>query len=491
MKNLPEKILQHRRPGTELRRINGHYYLYAVSSRWNPQTKRTQKITGSILGKITTNGEFIPSKKRQPKLQQIAKNPLELSGKIAIKEFGLIHFFLTHLQSVIEPLQQYFPQHWIYIIAVAYCRLLRQAPINRMPLLLQHSFLSEIFPSVSFTEKNLSLALRDVGRDRQAAVDFMKWDIPDDEHILLDLTDIPSRSQNAAFAQPGFNRSGNYNGQINLLYIFGNQSLRPVFYRLIPGNIRELSALALTLKESQLANSILVMDKGFYSVKNYNELAQANFRFACPLKRNSSLIGKSYRQLLFDKTQAGFFQHMGRIIWFVQIESKSAPERTVFLYLDDELRIPEERDYLQRIEENPKEYTLDKFKQKRFNFGTLALLSYNLNKDAEQVYQIYKSRNQIEVMFDGFKNVLQADRPYMQNEETLQGWMFANHIALLAHHSIYRALLATKRIKKFSVSAITERLSLVRKVKINSQWVDSEVIEKSKSLFQELGFPVT
>lgn len=33
-------------------------------------------------------------------------------------------------------------------------------------------------------------------------------------------------------------------------------------------------------------------------------------------------------------------------------------------------------------------------------------------------------------MFDGMKNVLEADHTYMQNEQTLQGWMFINHITL-------------------------------------------------------------
>ena len=48
-----------------------------------------------------------------------------------------------------------------------------------------------------------------------------------------------------------------------------------------------------------------------------------------------------------------------------------------------------------------------------------------------------KSRNQIEVMFDGIKNILHADRTYMQNENALQGWMFINHITLQWCYQIY------------------------------------------------------
>lgn len=66
----PEWALKHKKPGTELRLIKGRYYLYAVSSKWNKEKKRAQKITGKILGRITEDKGFIPSgNKAQPTLQ--------------------------------------------------------------------------------------------------------------------------------------------------------------------------------------------------------------------------------------------------------------------------------------------------------------------------------------------------------------------------------------------------------------------------------------
>ena len=48
----PQWATRHKRKGTELRLINGRYYLYEVSSKWNPEKKRAQKITGKLLGRI-------------------------------------------------------------------------------------------------------------------------------------------------------------------------------------------------------------------------------------------------------------------------------------------------------------------------------------------------------------------------------------------------------------------------------------------------------
>lgn len=490
MGDFPSWALQHRKPGTELRCINGHYYLYAVSSLWDKETKKTKKITGQIIGKINPDGELVPSKRRAAKPKGIAENPIRLVDKISVKEFGLSNFFLSHMKDVCGQLKACFPSHWQYIVAAAYCRLYKQSPINQMPLHIHHSYLSEELKDAVFNEKNISLALRDVGRDREQAVRFMKWDIPEGEHVLIDLTHLPSRSRNGAFAQPGHNSQKDFSGQINLLYIFGNQSLKPIFYRIVPGNIRELSAFVLTMKESGIAPCILIMDKGFYSLENTAYLAKNNFNFICPLKRDSKFVEKESRETLFGKEEAEYFEYMGRIIWYVKIQPADK-KKQVYLYLDDELRTREERDYLVRAANKPESYSIEKFKNKKLQFGTLSLLTNLSGKSAEQIYQIYKSRNQIEMMYDAFKGVLEADRTYMQNEETLQGWMLANHVALLAHHRIYQRLLASGKIKKHSIGAFVERMALVRKARVNNEWVDTEVIKSSLKLFEQVGLPVT
>jgi len=59
----PQWALKHKKKGTELRHLGGHYYLYEVTSKWNPEKKRSQKITGKLLGKITKENGFIESDK--------------------------------------------------------------------------------------------------------------------------------------------------------------------------------------------------------------------------------------------------------------------------------------------------------------------------------------------------------------------------------------------------------------------------------------------
>ena len=49
----PEWVLKHKAKGTQINCVNGHYYLYEVSSVWNKEKGRAQKITKAYLGTIT------------------------------------------------------------------------------------------------------------------------------------------------------------------------------------------------------------------------------------------------------------------------------------------------------------------------------------------------------------------------------------------------------------------------------------------------------
>ncbi|MDR1878935.1 MAG: hypothetical protein LBQ64_05160, partial [Bacteroidales bacterium] len=79
----PEWALAQKRKGTELRCINGRYYLYEVSSKWNPEKKKSVKITGKLLGSITEKNGFVESEKAILKRQQVKID------KIKVKEYGV------------------------------------------------------------------------------------------------------------------------------------------------------------------------------------------------------------------------------------------------------------------------------------------------------------------------------------------------------------------------------------------------------------------
>ncbi|MBK7098424.1 MAG: hypothetical protein IPH58_08810 [Sphingobacteriales bacterium] len=74
---LPKWILNFKEPKTEIKLIKGGYYKYAVEYKYNAEKKRTDKITGVLLGKITEQDGFVPSDKDN--LRKMAEsNPIDI-----------------------------------------------------------------------------------------------------------------------------------------------------------------------------------------------------------------------------------------------------------------------------------------------------------------------------------------------------------------------------------------------------------------------------
>ena len=204
-------------------------------------------------------------------------------------------------------------------------------------------------------------------------------------------------------------------------------------------------------------------------------------KFIIPLQRSSGLIRyeKMQSKRLFD----GYFKYEGRYIWHYTIAADAKKSITVFL--DDELRSREQKDYLDRIDNGVLDYTVEAFHDKQHRFGTIAVIE-NTGKPPCDIYAVYKTRGDVETMIDALKNIVQADRTYMQNEQALEGWMFINLIALKWYYSILNLIKKHGLNKRYSPTDFLLFLSEIKKVKINDQWHDAEITKKTRDLLQKL-----
>jgi hypothetical protein len=113
---------------------------------------------------------------------------------------------------------------------------------------------------------------------------------------------------------------------------------------------------------------------------------KAGLKFIIPLRRDSHLINynviKSGRKSLFD----GYFKYEGRYIWhYAAGARKLKNKKKVTVFLDEELRGREQKDYLNRIESKALDYTIEKFHDKEYKAGTIAIID-NTGKRAEERY---------------------------------------------------------------------------------------------------------
>lgn len=483
-KEYPDWVLKYRTKGTAIHQIQGKYYLYEVSSLWNKEKKRTERKTGRSLGRITPEGLQPRSKTGMG-----AQTVLQRLGSICVKEYGLSYYISLNYTKQVTLLAKYFPNHWEILLYVAYCRLVFQSSIRQMPFHIGHSYLSEMYPVAELSEKKISLALRDVGRNREDVVHFMRQGMGEGEHILIDMTNIPSKSSHIELAKAGYDSDHKFGTQFNLLYLYSNSLQCPTFYRLVPGNIREVTAMSLTIRESKAQNCVIIADKGFYSKSNVDGLQKENLHFIIPLKRDNSLVRYELLEEANLKGTNNYFSFEKRYIWHQSYQIEGT-ENHIYLFLDENLKIKEQSDYLQRIDEKKTGYTLEKFRLKKTEFGSIAIISNLKEKTAPQIYMTYKSRMDIENTFDAMKTILDADKTYMQNEEVLQGWMFANHIALQLYYSFFHRLINAKQNSKYSVKDLIQHLHEIRMVKIDGIWQKAEIIKKSQQLLDKINLPV-
>jgi transposase len=487
----PDWALKQKRPGTELRYIRGIYYLYGVSSKWNKEKKRAQKVTGKILGRVTENG-FIESARRQilDAKSDINNAAATTIKSISTKSIGLEHFLAPMLSDVLGALRKHFDGDADAIYCASLMRLAYQAPLKNMNVHLQENFLSESFPQVSLIDKKVSSLLRCIGSDRERINGFFKEFSLSGENILMDITAIRSKSEQMSVNQRGYNAQGSFDPQANLLLLFSQSRREPIYYRVLPGNIRDVKSVQLTLKEMEATDTVFVADKGFYSESNIEEMEQAHLQYVIPIKRNSSLIDYEPLKKGGKSGFSHFFKFQDRFI-FCALRQLS-DSKVLYTFLDDHLRLEEEQAFLNRMETQKEEkLTIVDFHERVHMLGTFSIITNLKEKLPQDIYKMYKARMEIETAFDAFKNTLEADRSYMQNDQSFEGWMFINYLALLTYWRMLKALIEKGLLSKFSINDLIMHLSYIRKVRINGCWHLAEITDKTRRLLAKLECHIT
>jgi transposase len=503
----PEWALKHRTKGTELRNIGGRFYLYRVSSKWNKERKVTQKITHEMIGRITEEDGLIPKGTRKLKEEKPTFSP-EALANISTRESGASSYLTGISEDVISGLRKHFPESYREIFALALGRLLHQAPLKNMGFLYESSMLSEQYKDLDLSKNRLTHFMKELGSDRTAIADFMQGFVQGTSNIVFDTTHSISKSEKMQLNQVGYNSTGSYEPQVNLFYMFATEQQMPAYYRIFPGNISGMKALKLTIKEAGIKDACMVGDKGFSSDENMSLFDEEDIQYVLPLKRNSRFV--NYERLAtreYEKAFDGHFMHHDRPIFYykyIHKEEKNGEvkERSVVVFQDPRLRNEEEASYLRRAESESPDYTMDGFKEKQIAFGTMAMIyslkSSEIDKDgnpievsAQKIYEKYKSRMEVETVFDTYKNLLQADRSYMQSDEAFEAWVFLNHIAIMLYYKIFNVIKSKNKLGKISPKDLLMRLMRVTKIRIGTEWISAEVPRSSQTIFKELGIAVT
>ncbi len=493
MANHPQWALEQKRPGTELRCIRGKYYLYECSSFYDKETKSSRKKTGAYLGMVTEDRGLVPPRRKQVEIANVRLEEETKKGQVAvaspklgeIKEYGLSEFISTQCTELENNLKSAFPGSWNRIMAMAYCRLRNQSPLKYIQDDFSDSFLSQRLGVDGLSARSLTDFMKSLGKNRDAILAFMRNYAKAGGNVIFDGTDILSASAKMDFPRMSKTKLGGFADAINLMMAFSTAQMLPVYYRILPGNIKDISAFLTSIEEFGDTAITAIGDKGFYSKKNIEELEKRKIKYIIALRRSTSGIDYS----VFNNHQSeGHFFYAGRLIKY---STQTINERNVYLYFDAKHAAEEETDYLRRVDdERFEKYTMETYSSKAAQFGTIALMTSG-QTTPRQAFNDYKSRCEVEQEIDVLKTDLDALTSYMQDNDRLEAWMFVNFIALHIFYMIRRKLSESNLTDKMSAREAIRILCRQRIVRLDEEWRLAEASSKDRTQLATLGVSIT
>lgn len=489
----PQWALAQKKPGTELRCIRGKYYLYECSSFYDKELKKTRKKTGKYLGMVTEENGLVPPRRRQVEVENEDVRAEVEKGLIAVpapkvgqvKEYGLSTFISEHCRTLIENLKQAMPGMWNRVAAMAYCRLRNQSPLKYIQEDFSDSFLSQTLGTAGLSARTLTDFMKELGKNRDGILAFMRKYAGAGGNILFDGTDILSSSARMDFPRMSKTKLGGFAEAVNVMMAFSTSRMLPVYYRLLPGNVKDVTSFLTSVDEFGDQSMTIIGDKGFFSKRNIDELDRRKLRYIIALRRSTA--GIDYGKFSSHSSEGHFF-YAGRLIKY---STQSIYGHTVYLYYDAKHAAEEETDYLRRVDDEKQEkYTMQTYMEKAPQFGTLAVIVAD-GISAKEAYDNYKSRCEVEQEIDVLKTDLDALTSYMQDNDRLEGWMFINFIALHIFYMLRRRIVDNGLTSKMSTREAIRILCRQRIVRLDKEWKKAEASVKDRAQLEALGVSIT
>ncbi len=314
-----------------------------------------------------------------------AKHKQLLQESPSVKEYGVFSLVQELIREIEPKLEEVFGKDSKALVALACLRTIYKCPFKRIAHHYANSYLSEKMPGLLLSAKKLSELLLKIGVRRDKIVKFLQLFIQDERHILFDAINIFSSSAKMDICRLGYNRNKIYNSQIYLLYAFSHTAKAPVYCRILPGNIRDITSFALSILEAGLKDAIVASDKGFGSSSNVACLDEQDLRYVIPLKRSSALFDEAITGSGDKSRFDGHFLYKKRPIFYYL--NKSADGKTAMVFVDEILKASEQKDYMLRIEKGLEGYNMDGFYARQYRFGSLLFL-INFMASPKEVFEI-------------------------------------------------------------------------------------------------------
>jgi len=383
------------------------------------------------------------------------------------------------------------------VLALAFGRILERCALGNTRLWYQGTVLAKIWGDLPLSTSAVSELLPRLGdssvMDDLCDALLRRWG--SGSPLLYDLTAFSSSSRSLELAEYGdqYRRTGL--PQVNLSIIAHKDLGIPLSMRAYPGSIPDVALLkgeVERLKALGLQAPTLIMDRGFHSTTNLEQLVKGGFDFIMPasasFKEVRSLISQASKGLAVHEN---YRQDEGEGIFVKEVHLSTGPVDG-FLYYDPaseaeerygfHLRLEEALRRLQAREVRKWERPVLIFAETARDMGQFIrykvvdgrfqtavrdkAVAQHLNRAGKfmlmdggrhgwkECLTWYRERDGIEKMFMSLKNDLAASPLRVQGREALLGAALVNFLALMIRCRLLAMMRSTELCRKRSLPAL-------------------------------------
>ena len=489
----------------------GITYAYESQSYWDKE-KRQSRARRKCIGRVDPETkEIIPTRKREP---AGGHDKARKRGPVPIEDISRSFYGATYLFDAIgehlgitADLRKCFPDTYKQILSMAYYLIMEDKnPLSRFPKWAathKHPYgksipsqrSSELFASISEDARHRFFRLQGKRRVEK-------------EYWAYDTTSISSYSRCLTQVRYGMNKDHEPLPQINLALLFGEESNLPFYYRKLAGNIPDVKTVKNLLADMDFFGYDkikLVMDRGFYSEANINDLYHNHLKFLIAAKKSLKFVEAeldrvrdSIRSWINYNQKHDLYAVSAKIDWNYSQERpykgdilREKRRMYMHLYFSSERALEDEENFntlLCRLQEELENGTTlpehdrlyakyfdvtttpvrgtkviareDALAEARKNYGFFVLLS-NEVKEAIAALEIYRNKDLVEKAFGNLKERLNFNRTAVSSDQSLDGKLFVEFIALIYLSYLKKRMQDGNLFKKYTMHGLLDELDII------------------------------
>jgi transposase len=448
--------------------------------------------------------------------------------KSSILECGAFHTLrsISEASGLAAALEEALPHCWKEVFMLA-----SHLTVNGEPFMYCADWIenTESYPVGEMSSQRISELLVSVAPESREHF-YRAWcrHRTETEYLALDITSVSSYSELIGDVEWGYNRDGEELPQVNICMLFGESSRLPVYQTVYAGSLKDVSTLRATLRRFDGITggrpTLAVMDKGFYSKRNVDEMLSKDgvqrFIVAVPFtsgfakkqvegeRKDIDTVSKTirlggetlravtkervwdsghkiYTHIYFAPGKAfGRREDIFAHVSMLRDEAETAPEKYV--------NSKEHKKYLniRKSEKTDAGYTInireDAIGAALGTHGWLVLVSNDV-ANAKDAIRIYRAKDVVEKGFMRLKCDLDLGRLRVHSQERMQNKVFVGFIALILLSQIHCVMTDHGLYGKMTMKQLIRTLAKHRAQTVGGERIVYPATKAQRDIYDAFG----